>query len=283
MGGSTADTPTTPDFLRVSDAERDHAVNELRSEFVDGRLSHETFVYRMQTALAARNQGQLAGLFTDLPPRRARLLARIRVALQGLGASPRPERPERPRRPEQAYPTRTPRAGSRQVRDTPWTDGPQPGPAAGQGSRDIQAARFSGPGQPSPQFGAFGHGYAPGHDGVPDPGHDGGPSHDGAPGHDGSAWPAPLVFPPGRGSRFTIGRTRDCDLCLTDLSVSRLHAELVRGDDGWLLTDLGSHNGTRVNGWLVRETVQVRPGDRVEFGSAVFVIQGDPQEPAPSG
>jgi hypothetical protein len=40
--------------------------------------------------------------------------------------------------------------------------------------------------------------------------------------------PAPLVFPPGRADRFTIGRTRDCDLCLTDLSVSRLHAELVR-------------------------------------------------------
>ncbi len=79
MGGSTADTPTTPEFLRVSDADRDHAVNELRNEFVDGRLSHETFVYRMQTALDARNRGQLAGLFTDLPPRRARLLARIKA------------------------------------------------------------------------------------------------------------------------------------------------------------------------------------------------------------
>jgi len=56
MGGSTADTPTTPEFLRVSDADRDHAVDELRSEFVDGRLSHETFVYRMQTALDARNR-----------------------------------------------------------------------------------------------------------------------------------------------------------------------------------------------------------------------------------
>ena len=96
------------------------------------------------------------------------------------------------------------------------------------------------------------------------------------------AEPAPLVFPPGSGVRFTIGRTRDCDLCLTDLSVSRMHALLVRREDGWVLSDLGSHNGTRLNGWLVREPVQVRAGDRVEFGSMAFIIQGDP-EPPPSG
>ena len=87
--------------------------------------------------------------------------------------------------------------------------------------------------------------------------------------------PAPLAFPPGSGVRFTIGRTRDCDLCLTDLSVSRMHALLVRREDGWVLSDLGSHNGTRLNGWLVREPVQVRAGDRVEFGSMAFIIQGE--------
>ena len=65
MGGSTADTPTTPEYFRASDAERDHAVSELRNEFAEGRLSHETFMYRMQSALDARNRGQLAGLFTD--------------------------------------------------------------------------------------------------------------------------------------------------------------------------------------------------------------------------
>ena len=35
-----------------------------------------------------------------------------------------------------------------------------------------------------------------------------------------------------------------------------------------------SHNGTRVNGWLVREPVPVRPGDVLQFGSAMFVITG---------
>ena len=91
----------------------------------------------------------------------------------------------------------------------------------------------------------------------------------------------PLAFPPGSGVRFTIGRTRDCDLCLADLSVSRMHALLVRREEGWVLSDLGSHNGTRLNGWLVREPVQVRSGDRVDFGSMAFIIQGDP-EPPPS-
>ena len=96
--------------------------------------------------------------------------------------------------------------------------------------------------------------------------------------------PAPLAFPPGSGVRFTIGRTRDCDLCLTDLSVSRMHALLIRREDGWVLSDLGSHNGTRLNGWLVREAVRVRAGDRVEFGSMAFIIQDDqPAAPPPAG
>jgi pSer/pThr/pTyr-binding forkhead associated (FHA) protein len=64
------------------------------------------------------------------------------------------------------------------------------------------------------------------------------------------------------------------------MSVSRLHAQLARDQDGWLLGDLGSHNGTRVNGWLVREPVPVRAGDVLQFGSATFVIQGqDPEGP----
>ncbi len=84
------------------------------------------------------------------------------------------------------------------------------------------------------------------------------------------------MFPPGSGVRFTIGRNRDCDLCLTDLSVSRRHAQLVRREDGWIVSDLGSHNGTRLNGWLVREPVRLSAGDRIDFGSVAFVIAGDP-------
>src|SRR5581483_2508344 len=68
MGRSTADTPTSPEFLRVSDVDRDRAVDELKQEFVDGRLSHDTFMIRMHAALGARNSGQLSGLLDDLPP-----------------------------------------------------------------------------------------------------------------------------------------------------------------------------------------------------------------------
>lgn len=218
MGGSTADTPTTPESLRASDAERDHAVGELRNEFVEGRLSHETFMYRMQTALDARHRGQLAGLFTDLPPRRpGKLMARIRALLRTQQAA---------------------------------------GPSYEQAPPLIPSPQHAWQGPPAP---------------LANP----------APA---LAAPAPLAFPPGSGVRFTIGRTRDCDLCLTDLSVSRMHALLVRREDGWVLSDLGSHNGTRLNGWLVREAVRVRAGDRVEFGSMAFIIQDDqPAAPPPVG
>ena len=227
MGGSTADTPTTPDSLRASDAERDHAVSELRNEFAEGRLSHETFMYRMQSALDARHRGQLAGLFTHLPPRRPGLLARITAAV---------------------------RRGD---------------PARRGGWADVDPGTQRIAGSP-PGSGRQGLTWEP-------PGH----AEPAAPPR-GGAEPAPLVFPPGSGVRFTIGRTRDCDLCLADLSVSRMHALLVRREDGWVLSDLGSHNGTRLNGWLVREPVPVHAGDRVEFGSMAFIIQGDPPAEAPA-
>jgi hypothetical protein len=250
MGGSTADTPTTPESLRVSDADRDHAVDELRNEFVDGRLSHETFVYRMQTALDARNRGQLAGLFTDLPPRRTRLLARLKAFLRG---DSRGSYAARAQASQQISGLQDPPAGQ-------WASAGMGVPRTGRrnpGGSGVRAAQYRGSGR--------GHGSGP---------------------FSGSAGPSAssgsFSFPSGRGDRFTIGRTRDCDLYLTDLSVSRRHAELVRGPDGWLLNDLGSHNGTRVNGWLVRETSPVRAGDRLEFGSAMFVIADDPRGPAPS-
>jgi hypothetical protein len=228
MGRSTADTPTTPEFLRASDAERDHAVSELRNEFAEGRLSHETFVYRMQSALDARNHGQLAGLFTDLPPRRPGLAARIWDALRGEAPAARGARPDGDHG--------IPRA--QQITGAPYRPGSQ-------AEAWVPARGSASPPAATP------------------------------------ADPAPFVFPPGSGTRFTIGRARDCDLCLTDLSVSRMHALLVRREEGWVLSDLGSHNGTRLNGWLVREAVQVRAGDRVEFGSMAFIIQGEPSAQLP--
>jgi hypothetical protein len=82
----------------------------------------------------------------------------------------------------------------------------------------------------------------------------------------------PLLFPAGREHWFTIGRDGGCDLVLADLTVSRCHARLERDGSGWLLKDLGSTNGTRLNGWLVSSPVPVRAGDQVSFGAVSFML-----------
>ncbi len=92
-----------------------------------------------------------------------------------------------------------------------------------------------------------------------------------AAGRPAAGWPA-LPFPAGREPVFTIGRDGGCDLVLADLSVSRRHARLERDGNGWLLTDLRSTNGTRLNGWLVSSPVPVRAGDQVSFGAVSFVL-----------
>jgi hypothetical protein len=89
--------------------------------------------------------------------------------------------------------------------------------------------------------------------------------------------PADLYFPPdGERAVFTIGREENCDLFVPDMTVSRIHARLTRGAAGWMLADLGSTNGTRVNGWRVREPVAIRDGDRVRFGAMAFVMRDVP-------
>ena len=93
-----------------------------------------------------------------------------------------------------------------------------------------------------------------------------------------SAWPAPamreLALPRGPRTVFTIGRSPDCDLPLGDPTVSWLHAELRRTGDDWLLVDLGSLNGTRVNGWRADSGFTVRAGDCVRFGRTAFLLVG---------
>jgi len=65
-----------------------------------------------------------------------------------------------------------------------------------------------------------------------------------------------------------IGRSRDCDIVLSDSNVSRRHAEIrPAGADGWVISDLGSTNGVRVNGREVRGAQPLAPGDRVDVGT----------------
>jgi pSer/pThr/pTyr-binding forkhead associated (FHA) protein len=84
--------------------------------------------------------------------------------------------------------------------------------------------------------------------------------------------PFMLQFPRSGGDQFSIGRDASCDLAIADMTVSRLHAQLERTPDGWLLSDLESTNGTRVNGWRVRGKVPVRAGDLVSFGNLEVIF-----------
>jgi phosphoserine phosphatase RsbU/P len=76
----------------------------------------------------------------------------------------------------------------------------------------------------------------------------------------------------------TIGRSSKSTIHLRDGTVSKEHAELVLRDGAWTLVDLGSRNGTRVNGNAVREPTTVHDGDIIAFGS-VLVQVGAPREP----
>ena len=75
-----------------------------------------------------------------------------------------------------------------------------------------------------------------------------------------------LALPDRSRATVVFGRSRDCDCVLTEPTVSRRHAELRHDGSHWLLRDLASLNGTRVNGLRLLEETEVRPGDRVSFG-----------------
>jgi pSer/pThr/pTyr-binding forkhead associated (FHA) protein len=68
-----------------------------------------------------------------------------------------------------------------------------------------------------------------------------------------------------------LGRGVACQLVFADDSVSRRHAELRLEDGLWHLRDLGSTNGTWVNGRRVREA-EVRPGDEIRLGAVRFTL-----------
>jgi hypothetical protein len=208
-----AEHPRPP--VRASQAERDEAVAELRERFVAGQLSQDTFVQRVETALGARDRGELADLFADLQePRRLRMPSwRALAARMAIGSR------------ASAVVAPVQQAVQEAVRQ-----------AMRGSARRASITRH--------------------------PGRLLLPSH-----------AADLLFPVGSQGRFTIGRDPDCDLVIADITVSRQHAGLDRDSGGWLLTDLGSTNGTRLNGWRVREPVPVGPGDQVSFGAVTFVLK----------
>jgi hypothetical protein len=70
-----------------------------------------------------------------------------------------------------------------------------------------------------------------------------------------------------------IGRSPDADVVLSSTDVSRRHAEIVPDDGGWLLVDLGSTNGIRLNARSVGVPTLLTDGDVIEIGSAELTFE----------
>jgi hypothetical protein len=87
------------------------------------------------------------------------------------------------------------------------------------------------------------------------------------------AGPGAGAHVPVSGQRVTIGRLASCNVTIEDSTVSREHAALVRRGDRWWVVDLGSTNGTSVNGVQAAEQ-PVALGDRIELGDAVVELVG---------
>jgi hypothetical protein len=66
----------------------------------------------------------------------------------------------------------------------------------------------------------------------------------------------------------TIGRSRQCDVVVNDANVSRQHAEIRPRGGSWVLVDLGSTNGSSLNGRRIEGPEVIKPGDEVEVGTS---------------
>lgn len=88
---------------------------------------------------------------------------------------------------------------------------------------------------------------------------------------------------------FVIGRDPGSDLHIQDIEVSRRHTRLIAQSGGFVLEDLGSTNGTFVNGERVRTVTVLRPGDEIRLGEVVTLryeldlnsLETTPPTPAP--
>jgi len=83
---------------------------------------------------------------------------------------------------------------------------------------------------------------------------------------------APDTFPLGR-LRITIGRSARNDVCIPDPFASRVHAEVRREGDAYVLQDLGSANGTLYNGDRVESALALAPGGRIQIGETEIVFR----------
>jgi pSer/pThr/pTyr-binding forkhead associated (FHA) protein len=92
-------------------------------------------------------------------------------------------------------------------------------------------------------------------------------------------WVLRVIAGPSQGTRYALtdgavlGRAKSAAIHLDAKSVSRRHAELLRGTSGWTISDLGSSNGTWVNGTRVTSPTALRLSDQVQVGEVVMLVE----------
>src|SRR5215210_6276983 len=87
---------------------------------------------------------------------------------------------------------------------------------------------------------------------------------------------SPLFSPfrqPLQGAAVSIGRASDCSIPIKDRYLSRKHAEIIQVGSGWMLKDLGSANGTYLNGSRVERNELLKTGDRIRLGDTEIVFE----------
>ncbi len=77
-----------------------------------------------------------------------------------------------------------------------------------------------------------------------------------------------------KGDSLVIGRHSECEIVIRDTRLSREHVKLERSSGVFTVTDLGSSNGTTLNGLVVEDAVEVRDGDILKLGGAVTITVG---------
>ena len=86
------------------------------------------------------------------------------------------------------------------------------------------------------------------------------------------SWSSPPASPRDEGT-LTIGRSGDSSLVIVDEYTSTYHAKLTRSGGQWMLTDLDSTNGTKLNGVRVTGTVLVPTFTPITIGTTTFELR----------
>lgn len=77
----------------------------------------------------------------------------------------------------------------------------------------------------------------------------------------------------------SIGRSKSCDICLPDATVSRDHAVLMRREEGWVVCDTGSQSGVAVNGRTIQSPKLLGIGDAITMGDVTLTLQNADSPP----